>query len=83
MADEDQPTVEALEMLRQLLMEFPEREPKVPSDLGATQGLLDGLREEDDLHRDRGRKDQFDRDGGGPRQRVGDRRHDDDGHDEP
>jgi len=70
-------------MLRQFLMKLPEGEAKMPSDLGAAQGLLDGLCEEDDLHRDRGRKDEFYGNGGRARQGVGNRRHDDDGHDEP
>jgi hypothetical protein len=70
-------------MLRHLLVELPEGEAEMPADLRAAQGLLHRLREEDDLHGNRGGKDQFDRDTGGPRQGIGDRRHDADRHDEP
>src|SRR2546426_939473 len=71
------------EVLGQLLVEFPEGKAEMPADLGPTEGLLDGLCEEDDFHRDRGRKDQFYRNGRGPRQGIGHWRHDANGQDEP
>ena len=83
LTDEHDAPFEAVEVLGQLLVEFPKGESEVASDLRPAQDLLHRLREEDDLHRHRGRDDQLDGGVHDGEQGVGDRGDGGDSDDEP